>query len=326
MMSALKVLFTLFVMTVISVNAAPRNPFSAKVIYGEDDRVEPFTVKDEKLLKVSKAVAAMISAESIIAAGNTTPPPSNNSRTWGGGAASMQIQSGSEIKLKAPTLVERGYCSTERFSDQITAAMCSGFLVGEDILVTAGHCVETQDDCNSYKWVFDYQVTSNGSIAKLTKESVYSCKQIIGRQLNSLTKEDFAVIKLDRKVTGRTPMKLNSKGNPNVGDEMIVLGHPTGLPQKIAGGAEVKALAEKFFYSNLDTYGGNSGSAVINARTYEVEGILVRGNKDYITSSTGAGPCGASNVLPDETESAEEVSFISQVFSFVNSTKVAQLR
>lgn len=324
MMSALKVFFSLYVMMVISVMANSKKPSDVKVIYGDDDRVEPYTIKDDKLLEVSNSVAAMIPASDISSAPNNNPT-AGSSRTWGGGAPShVQVQG--NVKLNAPTLVERGFCSTERFSNQITAAMCSGFLVGENILVTAGHCIESEEDCRDNKWVFGYQMNSGDKLANLTSENVYSCTKILGRNLSSATQEDFAVIQLDRKVEGRVPMKLNSNGHPNPGDEMIVLGHPTGLPQKIAGGAVVKSLSDNFFFSNLDTYGGNSGSAVINARTYEVEGILVRGNTDYIPSSNGSSSCGASNVLPDDTENAEEVSFIGQVFPFVNSKKVAGTR
>jgi S1-C subfamily serine protease len=80
-----------------------------------------------------------------------------------------------------------------------------------------------------------------------------------------------------------------------VGTKLFVIGHPTGLPQKIADGASVKianavsyidpigSIIRKanFFTANLDTYAGNSGSPVFNKRTGKVEGILVQGAEDF---------------------------------------------
>lgn len=317
MMSTLKFFFCLSIMASVSAMAGHK-PSSVKVIYGEDDRVEPHTVTDKKLLAVSRSVAAMIPASSIIS--SSTPTSSGRSTTtWG--RRSEPPRTGGEVSIKAPTLTERGVCSTERFSNQITAANCSGFLVAEDVLVTAGHCIETQTDCDEYRWVFDYQVGADGNLAKLNTENVYECQKILGRELSGANGTDFAVIKLSKVVKGREPMKLNLTGKPVEGDDVIVLGHPTGLPQKIAAGATVKKLAGNHFYSNLDTYGGNSGSAVINGRTYEVEGILVRGQKDYVRSPTGT--CSISNVLPDSMVEAEEVSFIGQTFATLGINSLA---
>jgi len=283
---------------------ATHQPTSLKVIYGEDDRVEPYTVTDEKLLAVSNSVAAMIPVADI-----KLPTSSRSSTTWGRGGDSQSSKK--EVTVTAPTLSERNICASERFSDQITAANCSGFLVAEDVLITAGHCIEDQSDCDNFRWVFGYQVAADGKLAKMTANDVYECKKIIGRELND-TGGDFAVIKLNKKVANRTPMKLNLAGKPQLADEVIVLGHPTGLPQKIAGGAEVRKLEDIFFKANLDTYGGNSGSPIINARTYEVEGILVRGAEDYVAAPNAK--CGISNILSNDTIDAEQGSNISQVF------------
>lgn len=65
--------------------------------------------------------------------------------------------------------------------------------------------------------------------------------------------------------------------------------------------------------ANLDTYGGNSGSAVFNDRTGEVEGILVRGEVDY----TYKGNCMVSNVCTDSGCRGEDVTYISEVLQFL---------
>ena len=57
------------------------------------------------------------------------------------------------------------------------------------------------------------------------------------------------------------------------------------MPSKIAGGSFIRSVEDGYFVANLDTYGGNSGSIVINDATGEAEGILVRGEQDYQRNS-----------------------------------------
>ncbi|MEP3329689.1 trypsin-like serine protease [Sedimentitalea sp.] len=37
-------------------------------------------------------------------------------------------------------------CSDEKFANQFTGGWCSGFMVGDDLICTAGHCGRTQSD------------------------------------------------------------------------------------------------------------------------------------------------------------------------------------
>ena len=46
--------------------------------------------------------------------------------------------------------------------------------------------------------------------------SVYSCKGIVNRKLDHMTKDDWALIELDRKVTDRAPLKVRTEGAPVV--------------------------------------------------------------------------------------------------------------
>jgi hypothetical protein len=54
---------------------------------------------------------------------------------------------------------------------------------------------------------------------------------------------------------------------------------------------------DPFFITNLDTFGSNSGSPVINVKTYQVEGILVRGEIDYVISEDSS--CVQVNRCPE---------------------------
>jgi V8-like Glu-specific endopeptidase len=185
-------------------------------------------------------------------------------------------------------------------------------LVSENRLVTAGHCIKNEADCSSYKWVFDFKVdhADQGKV-NVAESSVYSCKKIISRKLDSNSKDDYAFIELDRVVTDRSPLKVRTSGKIAKGDALVVIGHPTGLPTKISDGANVRNLSSKFFTANLDTYGGNSGSAVFNVETEEVEGILVRGETDYVYDS--ALGCQVSNVCATDACRGEDVTYIKNV-------------
>jgi hypothetical protein len=109
-------------------------------------------------------------------------------------------------------------------------------------------------------------------------------------------------------VAGHAPLKVNRSGAPAKGTPIIVIGHPAGLPTKVAGGAAVREVKEGYFTANLDTYGGNSGSAVFNARTGQIEGILVRGENDFVYDS--ANSCRRSNVCSADGCRGEDVTTI----------------
>ena len=227
-----------------------------KVIYGKDDRKDLHEVQKALYLDLASSTAAMIERDRI-------------------------STDGSDVTINSSTLESRGICKSERFSQQSTAAMCSGFLVGEDLLVTAGHCIRSKSDCRSYKWVFGYAHDEAGKGITMTSDDVYGCSEIIERDLNNSTMDDYALIRLDRKVTNRTPLTVRKEGQVETNTPIVVIGHPTGLPTKVAAGSNVRDQKDKYFVANLDTFGGNSGSAVFNADTGVVEGILVRGEQDY---------------------------------------------
>lgn len=261
---------------------------NTKIIYGDDNRVDVIDSTNSMYVELSRSTAAMIPASSL--------------RSIGGGIS----------KVLGKSLEERGICSAERFSEQLSGANCSGFLVGENLLVTAGHCITGQSSCDSYKWVFDYKISTPGQTQMNVEDTaLYSCKRIINRSLDSRTQDDWALIELDRNVTDRRVLDYRRSGKISVGEDLVVIGHPTGLPTKIADGAYVKSLAGTYFSANLDTYGGNSGSAVFNANTGVIEGILVRGATDYVYDRTQG--CTISNVVNNDSGRGEDVTFITNI-------------
>jgi hypothetical protein len=92
---------------------------------------------------------------------------------------------------------------------------------------------------------------------------------------------DYAIIRLDRP-TGRRSLQVRTEGSVDTNSELVVIGNPSGLPTKVAGGGYIRENdAENFFVTNLDTFYGSSGSPVIDHETGVVEGVLVRGGDDF---------------------------------------------
>jgi len=291
---------------------------SNKIIYGEDHRQDLNGDVPEKWIEWSKATAAMVQAKDLVKV------PGEDYYSFGDDKLSDNV------------------CADEGFADQPSLAYCSGFLVGENLLLTAGHCITKETDCTEkFKWVFDYSVNeTTGELNKIVDANIFSCKKIISRELgvvdNLLTRKgikiskdalttfsgkklDYALIELTRNAEGRTPLKFRKQERSGIfglnrlrnGDELVMIGHPSGLPTKIAAGAEVIAKTDGYFHANLDAFGGNSGSAVINATSGEVEGILVRGKRDYKYDSSAR--CYRPNQLDDNQTTAEESTFITDV-------------
>ncbi|MBU0498703.1 MAG: serine protease [Gammaproteobacteria bacterium] len=243
----------------------PKGDRNHEVIYGEDDRHEVYDVED----------AYRQAAASTVALINTA----------------LLKQKGKFLKLPAsPTGVDRQWCSSERFYEQPSPAFCSGFLVAKDLIVTAGHCVEGEpgQSCDEIAFVFGFDMESAQSPRlDIPAEDIVQCKQIVGKQLDPDSKMDFALLRIDP-VEGRKPLKLRRDGAIGDGESVTVIGHPSGLPTKVTKAGKVRGNQNPvFFTTDLDTYGGNSGSAVFNTESIlagdpVVEGILVRGALDFV--------------------------------------------
>jgi V8-like Glu-specific endopeptidase len=241
-----------------------------EVVYGRDDRREVFGLRGGRAV-AANATVALIDAERITDNGNGTSSLSTT-----------------------PLSEDLNLCPGQRFFSQPTAAGCSGVLVGPDIVITAGHCIDGGSPAGT-RFVFGFRLV-NATTARTTipNSDIYRAAQILTDQ-ETASGADFAVVRLDRRVTGRAPARINRSGPPRVGTSVYVIGHPSGLPAKIAGGARVVRANPSFFEANLDAFAGNSGSPVFDAGTNTVQGLLVRGAPDY----RSRGSCNVVNQLPD---------------------------
>jgi len=241
-----------------------------RTVYGQDNRTEVFTLSGTRANNAN-ATVALVDTATI--------------RNNGDGTS----------RLVSPTLgAAFALCPGQRFRSQPTAAFCSGVLARSNIVVTAGHCVDSAS-LSRTRFIFGYRMIDNQHArTTIANSEIYRGAQLLADRVTSGV--DYAVVRLDRNVTGHTPAQLATGSSIALNTPLYVIGHPSGLPAKFAAGARVERNNNTaFFTANLDTFGGNSGSPVFNANTNRVAGILVRGAEDYRFQ----GNCEVANVLPD---------------------------
>lgn len=253
-----------------------------RAVYGVDNRKDLYQVSSPKVKKAASSVVALVKT--------------------------LDLESQDDGSFVLATEAYRDayrLCSNEPFASQPIACFCSGFLVGQDVIATAGHCVKSNADLADMRFVFDFRMVDADAVrTRFGADDVYTGKSLIGRQLAD-DGADWALVRLDRAVVGRSPVKVRSTGKVKNDQALFVIGHPCGLPQKYAPGAKVREnTLASFFVANLDTYGGNSGSPVFNAESVTVEGILVRGENDFVSN----GSCNVSLVCPTTGCRGEDVT------------------
>jgi hypothetical protein len=249
-----------------------------RAISGSDDRKDIFQLKDnpanEPIKKNTRCVAAICMKEDLIDRDNrySTLEHKNYGKTF-------------------------NLCHCEPFYPQPVAAghLFSGFLVKEDVIATAGHCVD-ENNVTSTRIVFGFRMKdSAAAVTRVPNESIYKGVKIIRRYYNRMgNRSDWALVQLDRKVKGRQVVKFPGT-EISTRQPVYVIGHPCGLPLKCAAGAEVRKIKDAYFVADLDIYAGNSGSPIFNKNTHEVIGMVVRG---YHRDFRWTGKCYISVKLP----------------------------
>lgn len=243
----------------------------SKAIFGEDNRRDIFE-SPEKIQRFSTALATWVSPY-------------------------FMEDKPSGFDLIFPTLKEEyQMCADENFVSQPTTMIsCTAFLVADDLMLTAGHCMvnigtaqnELTPMCSDFNWVFDYQVDFEGQdiLTNRPKQTKVKCVNVIKAVHEEINGQriDYALFRIDTKMPKRYQFKPSSMG-VSKGSAVEILGYPSGLPLKHSAGAFVLKANTKlpYFEANIDSVGGNSGSPVFGS-TGNLYGILVRGNDDFTT-------------------------------------------
>lgn len=272
--------------------------FTSPVVYGSDDRVEVYDHPSDTLRQIAQqSIVAMIDADQL----------------------ERDPDTGNYILFTVSLQQAKNLCDGQSFADQPTAALCSGVLIHDDLILTAGHCVQTQTDCARRSFVFNYYLAGPTRLAPIRDEDVYSCKQIALRDEaggQALT-PDFAVIQLDRPVTGgHQPAPVRPATTPLAeGEQITMIGFGSGLPAKIDSGgtvADPRTDTLDYFLANPDAFAGHSGSATFDSND-QLAGILVAGRApDYFVPSDEN--CNRVNVFDDD-QAGEAVHYFAPIVS-----------
>src|SRR3712207_945437 len=161
----------------------------------------------------------------------------------------------------------------------------SGALIGRDLFITAGHCFDragggwvrprrkgvtiSEAEIATLMHVnFDYQL--NAETGDLRPEDRYPVLRLLEYRLGSL---DYAIVQLGRNAAGEVPgEKYNMLVVAGVdlkteGAMLCVIQHPNGEPKKVEAGPLSGHENGRVLYDGIDTFGGSSGSAILDGET-----------------------------------------------------------
>ncbi len=199
-----------------------------------------------------------------------------------------------EIKLSTNHLDDK-----EDFINQNILSFCSGAYVGNLLVITAGHCIETDPKEGSYYkniyvvfgWRYDAE---NSPVMSFSEDQVYTIKEVKVRKLAMEDAEsstttfleqllnnyhDYSLVLLDREPINRKPIIVDKNPQIKVGNKVFTIGYPLGMAVKIdkPEDAQIFLVGKNTFQTNIDAYGGNSGGPVFDSHTNKMIGILVTG-------------------------------------------------
>ena len=144
-------------------------------------------------------------------------------------------------------------------------AACTGFMVGDSVLLTNEHCVKSQEECETTVVLFGYE--QDGSGTPQTGEST-TCRKWI----KSLFDLDVSVLQLDG-TPGARWGRLDLLGRDVMANEpLLIVQHPAGEPKQFSrvdckvSTVDAPGRAEHTDFGHVcDTKGGSSGSPVLDA-------------------------------------------------------------
>ena len=153
--------------------------------------------------------------------------------------------------------------------------------------------------------MFDYLYEAEGELASIDADDVYGCAEVVVRELSA--RADFMVVRLDRPVVGREPVRVARARDLGPGQGLVMIGFPEGTPAKIDDGGSVVRPTHPDgldgVLASTDSFEGSSGSGVFDAEG-DLVGILVGGSGDYVVDG---GCLRAARI--GEAEASESVLF-----------------
>ncbi|MGB6847938.1 MAG: FG-GAP-like repeat-containing protein, partial [Thermoanaerobaculia bacterium] len=176
---------------------------------------------------------------------------------------------------------------------------CTGTLITQNLFLTAGHCfdrtagnwrlpringtndvISSADIAANMHVNFNYQVDPAGNPRPVES---FTIEELVEHRLGGL---DFAIVRLSGSPSQTYGQGIVALEDPNPNDMLCIIGHPAGVPKRIEAGPLTSVSGDRLRYNDIDTLGGNSGSAIMHSPTGVIVGVHTNGGCN--SSGTGA--------------------------------------
>ncbi|MGH9222650.1 MAG: RICIN domain-containing protein [Acidimicrobiales bacterium] len=177
---------------------------------------------------------------------------------------------------------------------------CTGTLISPNLFLSAGHCFDSNP---SGGWTvprrngtndpippaeiaqrmhvnFNFQDDPNGNARP---EVEYDVVELVEHRLGNL---DFAILRLAGNPGAIFGMGDVAATDPAQGSMLAIIGHPAGVPKRIEAGPLTSFDGNLVRYNDIDTLGGNSGSAIWHSPSGSIAGVHTNGGCN--TSGSGS--------------------------------------
>lgn len=180
-------------------------------------------------------------------------------------------------KANCPSLQKSlNLCPVESFIEQPSLSYCTGFILNNDWIVTAGHCVDKLS-CSTTSLILNYTKEKDPEYI-FTNDELLKCLDV--RKSDTA---DVAFIKYQSSIQNKTVSSREQDyfrflaGPPTT--NLFIMGFPSGLPMKVSRGKLVSS-SDDLIVAKINAFHGNSGSPVLNSDG-QIVGMLLKGNRDY---------------------------------------------
>lgn len=195
------------------------------------------------------------------------------------------------------------YCGS--YANEIALSFGTAFLIRKDVVLTVAHNLYKEKDCSGslsrqsnlsvFSFVFGYEKDDQGKLPsrEQLQEKAFKGIEVLNYGHCSLSHMDWALVQLESSVPEEIGLPLpltkrkSLKGLKRK-EWLCAIGHPLGAHRTFTpNGQFFREYIENIsFTTNLDTFSGNSGSPILNMRTGNVEGLLVKGAPDIRYGNT----------------------------------------
>ncbi|MDB4960580.1 MAG: endopeptidase [Myxococcales bacterium] len=200
----------------------------------------------------------------------------------------VEITPARTLRLETRTCRDKfNACPNVPYAWQETVGHCSAIAVANDMVLTARHCLtltaQGKIPRDTYYAIFGYRL-ARGELPT-NQVAAGEWHQLTAVVAKSNTLSDWILVRVAPAIQSSHLGALVVDSEP-VSSNVYALGHPLGLPLKVAGGV-VRRVQKGSIWTNLDSYPGNSGGPVFLKSSHRFVGMVSAGLPGLVPR----GPC-----------------------------------